>query len=131
MNGQYYADLIIQLRQAIIEKRRGKLSRGILLLQDNAPVHTAQVAKRAVRDMGFEELNHPPYSPDLAPSDFYLFKDLKKVLRGRRFSGEEDMKSAVDEHFAENVSEYFLRGIKQLYGRCERCIETDGDYIEK
>jgi histone-lysine N-methyltransferase SETMAR len=131
MNGEYYADLIIQLRQAIVEKRRGKLSRGILLLQDNAPVHTAQVAKRAVRDMGFEELNHPPYSPDLAPSDFYLFKDLKKVLRGRRFSGEEEMKSAVNEHFEDKVSEYFFRGIKQLYGRCERCIETDGDYIEK
>jgi hypothetical protein len=41
------------------------------------------------------------------------------------------MKSAVNEHFEDKVSEYFFRGIKQLYGRCERCIETDGDYIEK
>jgi histone-lysine N-methyltransferase SETMAR len=82
--------------------------------------------------MGFEEINHPPYSPNLAPSDFYLFKDLKKVLHGRRFSGEDEMKSAVlvDKHFADKVSEYFLRGIKQLYGRCERCIEIDRDFIE-
>jgi histone-lysine N-methyltransferase SETMAR len=58
--------------------------------------------------MGFEEINHPPYSPNLAPSDFYLFKDLKKVLRGRRFSGEDEMKSAVDEHFADKVSEYYI-----------------------
>jgi hypothetical protein len=72
---------------------------------------------------------HP--SPNLAPSDFYLFKDLQKVLRGRRFSGEDEMKSAIDEHFAHTVSEYFFRGIKQLYGRCERCIAIDGDYIEK
>ena len=131
MNSQYCADLIIKLRQAIIEKHRDKLSRGILLLQDNAPVHTAQVARRAVRDMGFEEINHPPYSPDLATSDFYLFKDLKKALRGRRFFDENEMKSAVDEHFADQVSEYFFRGIKQLHGRCEKCIEIDRDYVTK
>jgi hypothetical protein len=58
--------------------------------------------------MGFEKINHPPYSPNLAPRDFYLFKDLKKVLRGR-FSGEDEMKSAVlvDKHFADKVSGIF------------------------
>ena len=85
MNGQYYADLLVRLRESIKEKRRGKIRRGVLLQQDNAPVHSSKVAMQSVRDCGFELLPHPPYSPDLAPSDFFLFSKL------RRSSGARDM----------------------------------------
>ena len=71
--GEYYANVIKQLRVAIKEKRRGKLAAGVLLLHDNAPVHKSRVAQAAIRECKFEQLNHPPYSPDLAPSDYYLF----------------------------------------------------------
>ena len=56
---------------AIKEKRRGKLAAGVLLLHDNAPVHKSRVAQVAARECKFEQLNHPPYTPDLAPSDYY------------------------------------------------------------
>ncbi|CAH2106402.1 unnamed protein product [Euphydryas editha] len=58
---------------AIKEKRRGKLSRGVMLLHDNAPVHISSVSMAAIKECGFTELNHPPYRPDLAPSDKLLF----------------------------------------------------------
>jgi hypothetical protein len=58
------------------------LSRGVGLLHDNAPVNTAAVAKAAVKEYGFEENKHPPYSQDLSPSDYYLFSKLKKDLWG-------------------------------------------------
>ena len=73
ITGAYYADLMKQLRTAIKEKRRRKLSQGVLLLHDNAPVHKSRIAQAAIRECKFEQLNHPPYSPDLAPSDYYLF----------------------------------------------------------
>ena len=82
MNGKYYANLLKQVRQSIKEKRRGKIRRGIMLHQDNAPVHTSRVAKDAVRECGYELLPHPPYSPDPAPSDFHLFPRLKKTPSG-------------------------------------------------
>ena len=97
VNAAYYASLLHKLRDAIKEKRRGKLSKNILLLHDNAPVHKAQVAQAAIRECGFTEIDHPPYSPDLAPSDFFLFKNLKKELRGKKFQNDEDLKSAVIE----------------------------------
>ncbi|GBP45039.1 Histone-lysine N-methyltransferase SETMAR [Eumeta japonica] len=78
MNSQYYANLLAQAREAVIQKRRGKLSRGVLFLQDNASVHTARVSRQALKDTGFSEIDHPPYSPDLAPSDYFLFSNLKK-----------------------------------------------------
>ena len=61
------------------EKRRGKLSKGVLLQKDNARVHTCKVAMDAVERNGYELIPHPAYSPDLAPSYFFLFPNLKKI----------------------------------------------------
>ena len=79
ITGVYYENLLDQLRTAIREKRRGKLSKGVLLQQDNARVHTCKVAMDAVEWNGYELIQHPAYSPDQAPSDFFLFPNLKKV----------------------------------------------------
>ena len=68
ITGAYYSDLMVKLRQAIKTKRRGMLTRGVLLLHDNAPVHKSRVAQATINQMGFEQLAHPPYSPDLASS---------------------------------------------------------------
>ena len=107
------------------------LSHGVRLLRNNALVHTAAVAKAAVKKCGFQEIEHPLYSPDLAPSDYYLFSKLKKDLRGRKFDDDEEVKSAVMEHFADKDPEDFLKGIEMLVHRCEKCVEVKGDYIEK
>jgi len=48
--------------------------------------------KAAIRQCGFQQLNHPPYSPDLAPSNYFLFQVTKKFLRGKRFSSDEEVK---------------------------------------
>ncbi|KAJ3616023.1 hypothetical protein Zmor_012115 [Zophobas morio] len=82
-----------------MEKNRGDFNRAVLLLQNNAPVHTARVAKSAIRDMNSREKNYPPYSSGLAPSYFYLFKVLKKALRGKNLLNENETRSAVDEHW--------------------------------
>ena len=69
ITGVYYANLLDQLRTAIREKkRRGKLSKGVLLQQDNARVPTCKVAMDAVERNGYKLIPHPAYSPDIAPS---------------------------------------------------------------
>ena len=73
---EYYANVIKQLRVTIKEKRRAILAADVLLLHDNAPVHKSRVAQAAICECKFEQLNHPPYSPDLTPSDYYLFRNL-------------------------------------------------------
>ena len=85
-----------QLRTVIREKRRGKLSKGILLQQNNARVHTCKIAMNAVEPNWYELIPHPTYSPDLAPSDYFLFPNLKKDIRGRHFRSNEDVVAAVD-----------------------------------
>lgn len=117
MKGPYYAELIQQLKVITGTKRRRKLTRKVLLLHDNAPVHTSTVSQPAIRDCGFEMLDHPPYSPDLAPCGFFLFPNLKKELRGKRFNTDEDVKNAIFDHFSELDKSYFLEGLRGLLKR--------------
>lgn len=79
-----------------------------------APVHKSHLAQASIRECGFVELNHPPYSPDLAPSDYYLFRNLKSHLRGKRFEDDEQVKSAVIEYFDSQPESFFLTGIKNV-----------------
>jgi len=76
INDEYYANLLDHAK--IREKRPGLMKKKIIFHQDNAPVHKGVVAMGKLRDLGYELLGHPPYSPDLAPSDFHLFPKLKK-----------------------------------------------------
>ena len=79
INGSRYASFIERLRSVIVEKGRGKVSRGVLL-HDNAYIHKCNIVQTAIRQAGFIELNYQAYSPDIAPSDYHLFSNLKKFL---------------------------------------------------
>lgn len=131
INGQYYASELRQLREQIKKKRRGKLRRGVWLLQDNAPAHTSQVAVAAANECGFRILPHPPYSPDLAPSDFFLFPRLKSDLRGKTFSTDDDVIQAVEDFLQGCDKSWYREGLMMLEKRWTKCIELRGDYVEK
>ena len=131
INGEYYSNELRQLRENLKVKRRGKLSKGVLLLQDNAPVHNAAIAIAAASTCGFELLPHPPYSPDLAPSDFFLFPRLKDAITGKHYGTNDDVKAAVDDYFDTLPKSFFFEGLQKLQKRWEKCIAVQGDYIEK
>ncbi|GBP03609.1 hypothetical protein EVAR_17339_1 [Eumeta japonica] len=78
-------------------KATWKLSRGVLFYK-TMHLSTARVSRQALKDTGFWKLT-TTYSPDLAPSDYFLFSNLKKELRGRRFVDDNQMKMAVESHF--------------------------------
>ena len=131
ITGVYYANLLDQLRTAIREKRRGKLSKGVLLQQDNARVHTCKVAMDAVERNGYELIPHPAYSPDLAPSNFFLFPNLKKDIRGLHFRSDEEVVTAVEEWVNGKDPDFFSSGLMALEHRWSKCITLEGNYIEK
>jgi histone-lysine N-methyltransferase SETMAR len=80
---------------AIRRKRPGLLRRGVVLLHDNARPHTANRTCELLWRYNWEVLDHPPYSPDLAPSDFHLFGPLKKHLGGRRLATDGEVQQDV------------------------------------
>ena len=91
ITGVYFANLLDQLRTTIREKRRGKLSKGVLLQQDNVRVHTCKVAMDAVERNRYELIPLPAYSPDVAPSNFFLFPNLKKDIHRLHFRSDEEV----------------------------------------
>jgi len=67
INAEYYSSLLVQLKDILKEKRRGKVTKGVLFLHDNASAHRALATQKKLAYLGFQVLDHPPYSPDLAP----------------------------------------------------------------
>ena len=114
ITGVYYANLLGQLRTAIREKRRGKLSKGVLLQQDNARVPTCKVAMDAVERNGYELIPQPAYSPDRAPNDFFLFPNLKKNFRALSFWPDEEVVTAVEEWVNAKDPDFFSSGLMAL-----------------
>ena len=86
INAEYYASLLVQLKDILKGKRRGKVTKGVLFLHVNALAHWALATQKKLAYLGFQCLDHPPYSPDLVQSDYHLFPGLKKQLKGRHFS---------------------------------------------
>ena len=115
----------------IHEKRRGKLSKGILLQQDNARVHTCKFAMNAVERNGYELIQHPTYSPDLAPSDYFLFSNLKKDILGHHFRSNEEVVVAIEEWVRDKDPGFVSSGLMALEHRWSKCIILEDNYIEK
>ena len=76
-------------------KQKARNDVTILLLHDNARPHSAAQTQDLITSFRWEQMDHPPYSPDLAPSDFHLFLHLKKFLGGKRFDDDDDLKDEV------------------------------------
>ena len=102
----------------------------VLFLHDNAPAHRALVTQKKLAYLGFQRLDHPPYSPDLAPSDYRLFPGLKKQLKGHHFLSDAEVSAAVETWLGGQPSEFFLSGLQKLEQWAKKCIELCGEYVE-
>ncbi len=118
---------------AAFRKRRpkGRMRGHLLLHMDNAPAHTADPTRRFLERNKVQRIPHPPYSPDLAPSDFWFFGHVKQALRGQRFQSLDHLKDAVDDQIA-NISslEYKLCIMKTWIKRLTNCVAVRGHYFE-
>ena len=126
INAEYYSSLLVQLKDILKEKRRGKVTKWLLFLYDNAPAHRALATQKKLAYLGFQCLDHPPYSPALAPSDYHLFPGLKKKLKVRHFSSDAEVIAAAETR----LDGQFLSGLQELEQRAKKCIEFRGEYVE-
>jgi histone-lysine N-methyltransferase SETMAR len=84
-----------------------------------------------IQELQFKCIPHPPYSPNLVPSDFHVFGPLKDALSGTQFQDDNEVRSAVHEWLCTRPKEFFSRGIYVLVKRWPRCIEVEGDDVEQ
>jgi len=103
----------------------------IIFHQESAPTHKSVLAMGKLSDLHYELLEHPPCSPDLAPSDFFVFPKLKLFLAVQRFSSNQEAIAAVEGYFADLTKNHYIDGIMALEHGWNRCISFKGDYVEK
>ena len=127
--GSYYASLLHRMNEEIKIKRPHLQKKKIVFHQDNTQAHTCVASMAKIMELKFELLPHPQYSPDLAPSDYFLSPNLKKWLCGQHFTSKEEVITQTDAYFADLPKSYFLDGLKNLETRLEKCIELKGDYV--
>jgi hypothetical protein len=100
-----YCMILMKLRAAICQKRPGLLTKGMLLLHDVLP-HSANQTTAMLRSFKWEVIQHPPYSPNLVPSDFHFFGPLKQHLLWERFPYDDMVERAVCAWFQKQPQEF-------------------------
>jgi transposase len=108
---------------AVKNKRRRMLTYGIVLLHDNARPHTAAHTREQPEHFNWELFDHPPYSPDLAPSDYHL--------RLQLFNNNEEPIESVKTWLSSQAADFFDTGIQKLIPRCDKRLNSGDDYVEK
>ena len=100
--------------------------KGVAFLHDNARPHASITTRKKLLVLGWDVLVHPPYSSDLALSDFHLFRCLQNVLMDKKFSELNECNIFLDKFFARNDSEFYTTEIFKLPQRWQKVIDQSG-----
>ena len=131
INSEYCMALLDRLSEEIKKKRPQMQKKKVLFYQDNAPCHKSMKTMVKLNELRFELLHHPAYSPDLAPSDYWLFADLKKMLQGKRFGSNEEVIAEVEAYFESKDKSFYKKVIEKLEERWNKCITLEGEYLDE
>jgi histone-lysine N-methyltransferase SETMAR len=132
VNAEWYTTVCLPKVFSQLQHDRPKTGvRGILLHHDNASSHTAAKTLDYLMDEGVQLLPHPPYSPDLAPCDFFVFPRVKDRLRGNRFNTAEDAIEAYESALQSLGEADWHSCFETWFLRMNRCVHACGEYFEK
>lgn len=131
VNAVYYVDVMKRLLARIRRKRPEYRENGSWrLLHDNAPAHRSTLVTDFLTKNHILTVNHSPYSPDLAPCDFYLFGKLQTAMKGKRFDDVKHIQKATTDILKKITVEEMKKSFDELLNRANRCIAAEGDYFE-
>jgi len=126
-----YQEVLARLRDAVRRKRPELWENQTWMLHhDNAPAHASLIRSYLAKHQT-SFVSHPPYSPDLAPADFFLFPKLKTTLKGRRFQTKEEIQENAIRELRTITESAFQEAFQQWKKRWERCIARRGGYFER
>ncbi|GFX67218.1 histone-lysine N-methyltransferase SETMAR [Trichonephila clavipes] len=139
INSEVYCHQLDKLNDALQQKMSELINRKCVVFhQDNARPHTSLVTHQKLLQLEWDTMPLPPYSPDLAPSDYYLFRSLQNFLEGKTFTSNEEIKNLFDQFFASKVQKFNERGIMLLLperwqkshaGYCVTFVENRSDLM--
>lgn len=131
VKSETYIKTLSKLKECIWKKRPELWSgRKFLLHHDNASPHTSAPTTKKLKEWSITTLEHPPYSPDLAPCDFALFPKLKSQIRGVNFASLDDLKAACQKTLLSLPQSFFEDSMHDMILRWQKCAHVNGEYFE-
>jgi hypothetical protein len=103
----------------------------VVLLYGNARPHTGARTRALLDHFNWEMYDHPPYSPDPAPSYYHLLTYLKNCLGSQRFNNNEELMEGVKTWLSSQATDFFDTGIQELIPRLDKCLNYGGAYVKK
>jgi len=131
ITSEVHCEMLNKLWRSIQIKQRRMLTKGIVLLHDSARPHTAVGTNALIKLFKWEISDHPPYSPDLPPSDYHLFTKMKFWLATHRFHNNEELMDGVNNWLHNLAAPFVDEGLQKLVSRYDKCRNVDGNYVEK
>ena len=124
INSNKYCSQLDKLKAALNEKCLELVSRKrIIFHQDNARLHVSLMTRQKLLQLGWEVLIYPPITPDIAPSDFHLFRSLQNSLNGKHFNSLKDCKRHLEQFFVPKHKKFWEDGIMKLPGKWQKEVE--------
>jgi [histone H3]-lysine36 N-dimethyltransferase SETMAR len=130
INAEYYVQVLKKLKKHV-QQKRPEIGATWVLHHDNARPHTGHVTTSFLQNQNIQLLAQPPYSPDLAPCDFWLFYEMKKALKGKRFQTSQEAQTACQGFINHLPEEEFQKTFRKWMERWDLCISKGGRYFEK
>jgi len=127
ITANHYCQQLDKVQQKLVEK--GVYTSRIFFHQDNARPHTARQTLAKIEELGWTKINQPPYSPDIAPSDYHLFRSMEHFLRGRRFTEDGQVRAALDDFFKSKSTKFYTDGIRSMREKWKKVIDNNGNYF--
>ena len=123
----------MRLGRALLEKRSQYEHRHqkVILHHENARSHVAKPVKTYLETLKWEVLSHPSYFPDIAPSDYYLFRSMAHGLSDQQFCSYEDIEKLLDSWIASKDEHFYRNDIRSLVERWAEVVANNGQYFKR
>ncbi|KAG5666128.1 hypothetical protein PVAND_017697 [Polypedilum vanderplanki] len=130
ITAEKYCAQISKVHEALKTKRPALLNRNkIVYHHDNARPHTARITKEKLNEYQWTLIEHPAYSPDAAPCDYYLFRSLQNALNRKSFNTLHEIELFLNNYFESKPQDYYKRGIYKLPGIWQSIVNNNGHYL--
>lgn len=129
VNSEWYTTICLP---SVMEKIRVRRSKSHTILHhDNAAPHTAKKTNTFLCTKSVALMTHPPYSPDLAPCDFFLFPKIKGLMRGLNFTDANEAVVVLNKYENDVPSNEWASCFQKWFERMKKCLKLKGEYFEK